>query len=213
MPMGFYTEHGGQGTQNLETIFQVNTLSPAGGTTGFYDGVYWGADLAQIFAPLSSGSRLPYNTGFIARDGRDLADWFAASGTVIVNYNAIFTIGVAYLGQELTYNKYGWQNGVGGSIAFIGGNNDPGVEFIYEAVDINNPDPLSFVRFVGGGRPWNIPDNGRLYFRSTRNNTGQVWTGWYGYSSGSGNWQTIDNSGFSQGVGENFTFELRSYPF
>lgn len=209
MATGFITEYGGQGSQDLENVFAPGDT---GQSTGFFSDLR-GNDLGRIFAPRSSGVDIGYNTGFIAWDGRDLRDWFAKNGTVIVNYNAIWTIGVAYLGQELSYNKYGWQNGVGGSIAFIGGNNDPGVEFIFEAIDSGNPDPLSFVRFVGGGRPWNIPDGGRLYFKSRRNNTGQEWFGFYGFSSSAGNWQTIDDCGFSQGVGEAFTFELRSYPF
>lgn len=213
MATGFYTEYGGQGTQDLENVFAPGTSFDGSNYTGFWS-EYRNQDLANIFAPRSSGADIGYNTGFIALDGRDLREWFAANGTVIVNHNAIFFITVAYLGERIPGSpKYGWENGVGGGISYQGGSSDPGMEWIYEVVDSANPDPLSFVRFLGGGRPWGMSDAARLYFKSRRNNTGQEWFGFMNYASGAGEYQTIDDNGFSQGVGEVFTFEIRDYPF
>lgn len=212
MATGFYTEYGGQGTQDLENVFEPGTSFDGSNYTGFWS-EYRNQDLANIFAPRSSGADIGYNTGFIALDGRDLREWFAKNGTVIVNHNAIFNIIVANLGLRQSATKYGWEVNVGGGIQYIGGTGDPGMDYIYETVDPVNPDPLSFVRFVGGGRPWGMADAAKLYFRSTRQNTGQTWTGFLNYSSGGQEYQSIDDNGFSQAVGEQYTYEIRSYPF
>jgi hypothetical protein len=80
MTTGFYT---------AATGFEVDVDSLfAPGDTGQNTGLlteYRGGqiDLGRLFAPSEHGSELPYQTGFIALDGRDLSQWFAAAGTVI----------------------------------------------------------------------------------------------------------------------------------
>lgn len=77
MTTGFRTEYGGS-SKDLDELFAPGD---SGASTGFFSG-YRGVDVGRVFAPLAYGSRLSFNTGFKASDGRDLADWFAAAGTV-----------------------------------------------------------------------------------------------------------------------------------
>lgn len=81
MTTGFVTAYGGA-TNDLDSIFHHGGT---GQNTGFVS-EYLGMDLGSRFDPLDAGARLPYNTGFVALDGRDLADWFCAAGTRIPDW-------------------------------------------------------------------------------------------------------------------------------
>jgi hypothetical protein len=79
----YFTEYGGA-RRDLFDVFQVGYVAGQG-ITGFWD--QDGIDLAGYFQPLSNGSSCGFNTGFVASDGRDIAEWFAAAGTVAPSGN------------------------------------------------------------------------------------------------------------------------------
>jgi len=82
MTTGFLTEYLGGGARDLDTLFARGSV---GLNTGFVSS-YTGADLGNWFAPLDAGALLGGDTGFIASDGRDLRQWFAAAGTIVPDW-------------------------------------------------------------------------------------------------------------------------------
>jgi hypothetical protein len=87
----YFTEYGGS-RQDLFDVFE-NYYVPGQGITGFWDDA--GIDLAGYFAPLSYGDSIGFNTGFVALDGRDIANWFCKRGTMGTQWpvNGGFVIG------------------------------------------------------------------------------------------------------------------------
>jgi hypothetical protein len=81
MTTGFVTVYGGG--NDLDSLFHPGSTA---GATGFISGYRGNNDLASLFDPLDAGARLPYNTGFVATDGRDLSDWFCAAGTRVADW-------------------------------------------------------------------------------------------------------------------------------
>ena len=116
MATSYITEYGGGGPRDLEELFEVGATP---GYTGF--NVANGNDVSQQFAPLSSGSSIGFNTGFVALDGRDLADWFAKKGTV-VQLNWVGTITCIDVGVN---QQYGYYKGYWGSLTTTSGGPAP----------------------------------------------------------------------------------------
>ncbi len=98
MTTGFITEWGGTGPLDVDQIF-------APGDTGLNTGhfsAYRGLDLGRCFAPVDWGFDLGFNTGIIALDGRDLREWFAATGTVV----PAWPIGGGFLLQQAGTQRF-----------------------------------------------------------------------------------------------------------
>jgi len=124
MATSYITEYGGGGPRDLEELVEVGATP---GYTGF--NVANGNDVSQQFAPLSSGSRIGFNTGFVALDGRDLADWFAAKGSVSPPLNWIGTISCI----DGSNGNFGYASQIGwGSLTTTSGGPIP-EGFLYEA--------------------------------------------------------------------------------
>jgi hypothetical protein len=78
----YITEYGGGGPRDLADLFE---LGDAGANTGFVESS--GVDLGRLYAPLSSGSPIGFNTGFVSQ-------WLAARGTQGV-FVSTLTVGTA----------------------------------------------------------------------------------------------------------------------
>lgn len=110
MASGYITEYHPQGGQWwLEDFLEVANGNAPGGSTGFIH-KDTGGDIANFFAARSAGGDCGFNTGFIALDGRDLREWFAAKGSVVTDY-ARGTMVVGTGGSS----QYGYWNGSFGS--------------------------------------------------------------------------------------------------
>jgi hypothetical protein len=216
MPGAFFTEYGGGGAKDLDDVFNVDTGSPAGGTTGFYDGVYWGADLAQIYSPRSAGDDIGYDTGFVALDGRDLRQWFAKKGTTFIDIPVGAGIAVQCNGYTLLTGD-GVTNNVGGSRGYIQWSRDSAAVQVLntDGADFNVPCPATG-RGLGNIAPilvggfnaaarYRIPPNstwritfevsnlGTETFDVAANASGVIDSGWRPFFSGNINWCNIND--------------------
>jgi hypothetical protein len=126
MTTGFVTQYGGA-TNDLDAIFHAGSTP---GATGLISGYRGNNDLASLFDPLDAGARLGYNTGFVALDGRDLADWFCAAGTRVADWPVgggflLFQNGserLVFPGVTALTGRMSWLLGADGSDGAYGSN-------------------------------------------------------------------------------------------